>query len=256
MIRPVKTSLMVAAMTLLWFSRNVANAQDQGDKPVPPFVAPIPDFFQWTVSIEAKPGSPNLTPSPSTTLNSGRQPSEPGQLTELVIQKVVCVKTKEICRNTIFYTDGTGFEVWYYDKKLIVKSPGGAVIIYPTGTLAAATLVPDVSSDGFVGVDWINVGNFQMKAKLANGREAFIYRGNAKPKSLTAQKEASSPVEASIDAETGFPLLVKQEKRTLLYSYQPPPAQMLTLPPEAQKELDAIKAKQSMIEKLRALPQH
>ena len=258
MNNPVKITLGFAVLSVLSFSPHTATAQDRSDKPVPPFVAAIPDFFQWTISIEDKPDSLTSSASSSTAPAREGKPLDGKQPTVPTVQKVVFVKTKGTCVNTVFYNDGKSFEAWYYDKKLIVKSPGGAVLVYSAGTPAAFRLVPDVSSDGFVGVDWIKATNFQTKTQLSGGREVFVYRGNAGLRSAsdTAQKEVTGPIEASIDAQTGFPLMVKEGTRVLVYSYQAPPVQMLTLPAEAQKDLASLQEKQNMVEKLRALSRH
>lgn len=230
-----------AMALLVAFLPDAANAQNRQEKPTPPFVAPLPDFFQWTITIDdsAHPAKPPESTKPATPLPPA-------------IQKVVCTKTKNIKRDVIIYNNGGTFELWYYDGKVIARSPGGGVAICGAGGFTAAALVPDVSEEGFVWVDWITAANFQKETKLADGRDVYVYSGTA-----TASKSISPPpVVAEIDVESGLPLLVKRDTRTLTYSYQAPPPQMLVLPADCLKELSAIEAREDFAAKLRSLSRH
>jgi len=231
----------LAIAALLALLQGIANAQEKEERPTAPFVAPLPDFFQWTISID---DSTRLAkPSPSA------KPQTPS------VQKVVCTKTKNIKRDVIFYNNGGTFELWYYNGKVIVRTPGGGVEICGAGGFTAAALVPDVSQEGFVWVDWITGANFQTRTKLADGRDAYVYTGKASPSGYSASPtESGAPVVADIEIESRLPLLVKRDTRTLTYSYQSPPTQMLTLPADCLKELSAIQARQDFAAKLRALP--
>lgn len=118
----------LAAAALVALLPGIANAQKREERPTAPFVAPLPDFFQWTISID---DSAHPAKSP-----------EPGKPQTPSVQKVVCTKTKNIKRDIITYNTGGTFELWYFSGKAIVRTPGGGVEICGAGGFTAAALVP------------------------------------------------------------------------------------------------------------------
>jgi hypothetical protein len=138
------------------------------------------------------------------------------------------------------------------------------VAICGAGGAAAIALVPDVSDEGFVWVDWITAANFQTKTKISDGRDVYVYGGTAPaarqpPPGVGGggnRSGSATPVVAEIEVESRLPLIIKRDTRTLTYSYQSPPTQMLTLPADCLKELSAIEAREDFAAKLRSLSQH
>jgi hypothetical protein len=241
-------------------------AQNTTEGTVPPLVAAVPDFFSWTVTIESTTNLHEAATAPS---------SGPGEKAGTIhpagIVKVVTTKTKGIKHDVIYYSNGSSFEVWYYQNLIITKSMNGDITIDKNGKGDATPHIPDLSaSSGFVGVDWIIAPNFQGRKKLNNGREVYIYSGPAtlclpstsNPSNFEAkanpgpQQKAEIAMEAIIDVETRLPLIVKKGAESLIYSYQPPPTQMLELPAGIQKQMSAINGRESFIEQLRNISNH
>ena len=251
----VMLALVFSGSPLCW-------AQDEDSAPpAPPYVAKIPDFFQWTVTV-----APNKTdgevPAPV--------PGPDGKLppTPLTITQVVYTRTKDIRHDDIYYSNGNHSEIWHVGTRVIMRSPNGEFAIESAGGVAAALLVPDLSSAGFYGVDWVTIGNFVGRDKLDDGTKVFHYKGQEKvpnpgaalfrttpgaPNKPKPPAETTVPTEALIDVDSRLPLVIKQPVRTLTYSYQSPPTSMLQLPEDMQKRVATLEARESYIKQMRAL---
>jgi len=193
-------------------------------------------------------------------------PRKPAPLAPYTIVKLVCTKTKEIKRDVVFFTNGNSSEFWHYKDYVITKAANGEITMETVDVNHVEFIVPDVSVDGFFGVDCVTIGNFLGKKKLENGQQAYLYSGvftlpslnsptttdeNGKP--IPQGRGATVPADAMIAADTRLPLVAHRDTRTFTYSYQPPPTEMLELPADIQKRLSAIEARQSFIEKMQSL---
>lgn len=241
-------------------------AQDESQTPTPPYVAAVPDFCAWTMTITAKESTDQAKqPAAPAPAQGGKTPPQP-----LTVLKVVSIKTKEIKRDVIYYSNGNSSEVWYDKNYVIVQSPNGEFEVFMAASMDAARLVSDMSSAGFIGVDWITARNFQTKKKLENGQYAYVYRGastssgpqpppepvfdeNGKLISATVHPEVRIPMEAMIAVDTRLPIVVEKDSKILTYSFQSPPTEMLELPAKFQKEITLIEQRASFIQKLRDL---
>ena len=254
-IRHLLFKILPAILVLLGpgLSRAQQN-QDQKDLPTPPYVAPVPDFFQWTITCADKPASGAPVAKPD-----AQQPPA------FAVQKVECTKTRNIKRDIIYYTTGKKTELWYDGGMVIFTTPDGGVAINSAGGVLAQFFTPDISVPGFAGVDWITLSNFvAKKPSTITGNPVFYYNGtvhsqtsamaasmeNFKHQNQPAVSGPGTPVTATIDVKSRLPITVEKEGRVWTYSYQTAPTQMLELPVAAQKQLSALKARQIMMDKM------
>jgi hypothetical protein len=250
------------ALVIFLFIGGVALAQESDDKPTPPYVAVVPDFLQWTITITNKADAQRqATSSADTTV--GKPPAIP----PYTIVRLVCTKTKDISRNVLFFARGYSLEVWHYKNYTILKKANGEVTIETADPNNLNSVIPGEAVDGFLGVDVVSIGNFQRKQKLENGQAVFFYSGSYTPpppkasvdgtgKPIAPVATAPVPADAMIAVDTRLPAMVDLGGRTFTYSYQTAPTEMLELPADIQKRLANIEAGQSFLEKMRTAQQH
>jgi hypothetical protein len=263
-----KITPVVMLVALFSISLGISKAQDQAESPTPPYVASVPDFCQWAMTITAAPPKTDQAKSPgaSPSDQAGKALARP-----LTILKVACTKTKDIKRDSIFYSNGNHSEVWYYRNYVILRSPNGEFQLFQAGSDDAAMVIPDVAVAGFFGVDWIRSQNFQAKKKLENGQQVYVYGGISKFKPLPAPPsfdqngnaiasppppEIDIPMTAMIAVDSRLPLVVEKDAWIYTYSYETLPTDMLELPADMKKRLSSMEAAQNFDAKLRAISQH
>jgi hypothetical protein len=256
-----KRFLVVAV--LLSIGVITSHAQDTPATPTPPYVADMPDFCQWTMTVTVEDSTDKSKPPPA--------PS-PGTVPAIIVLKVSCTRTKDIKRDIVFYSNGNHTEVWYYRNFVIIRRPNGEFTVDRPGSVSALFDIPDESVKGFYGVAWINAGNFQGSKKL-EGREVYIYNGiskavppplpsaptfdrNGQPVIAPPSPEVKLSMEVVIAVDSRLPLVIKQDKQLFTYSYEPPPTQMLELPADMQKKLASMAEAADLLNKLKSLSQH
>lgn len=251
------------------FALNISthvHAQQNGngpDKPTPPFVAPVPDFFQWTITVTDKGGPAEPKPDP-------KNPAAPVQTGIPIPKKVIYTKTKDIACNVILFSNGKHSEIWFDHGAILTRSPSGETSINEAGSMAAHIYVSDMASTGFLDADWPSLDNFVSKGTTKDGSPVFIYRSETPPPMSTIHvpqfvldemkkhpqpKQKPAVREAMIAADTKLPLVVVNGFRTYQFSYQTAPAAMLQLPPDLAGILEETVKQKQYAEALRALGQ-
>jgi hypothetical protein len=263
-----KITPIVVFIALLSIGLSASNAQDQTGTPTPPYVAAVPDFCQWTMTITATPKKTDRANPPATaTPDEGAK----ALAKPITVVKVASTKTKDIKRDIVYYSNGNHSEVWYYRNYAILRSPNGEFQFFQAGSSDASLFIPDVSGVGFIGTDWITVQNFQAIKKLENGQQVYVYGGISKFKPLPAPPsfdqngnavpsppppEIEIPMKAMIAVDSRLPFVVEKDAWTYTYSYEPRPTEMLELPADIQKRFSSMEAAESFDDKLRALSRH
>ena len=257
-----KSVLGVLGVIALNVSTHV-HAQQNGDipdKPTPPFVAPVPDFFQWTITVTDKGGPAEPKPDP-------KNPTAPPPGIPIP-KKVIYTKTKDIACNVILFSNGKHSEIWFDKGTVITRSPAGETSINEAGSMAAHIYVSDMASTGFLDVDWPSLDNFVSKTSTKDGGAVFVYRSESPPpvsaihapqfvqdemKKHPQEKQKPAIREAMIAADSKLPLVVVDGFRTYQFSYQPAPTAMLQLPPDLAGMLEETAKQKKYAEALRAI---
>jgi hypothetical protein len=181
-----------------------ASAQDV-PPPTPPLVAPVPKDADWIVTVQ-------YSSSPS-----AAAPDLAGRV-DRRISEVHSTKTDKFKRDIITYMNGTTEERWFIGSMYLWTPPHGDVSVYdlsntPTNPLDTS---PSVSS-GFPGVGWIGLNHYD-HVEIFDNASCYHYQ------------DASSGIEAWINARTKLPLGYKSADAIYHFKFNPPP-ESLTLPP-------------------------
>ena len=238
-------TLLLAAV-LLSTVCYLANAEAPPDKPVPPYVAAVPDYFQWTITV-------NSASAPGSTLRVGKDVSDRD------VVKVQSVKTKDIKLERFITAGGAHFDLWRYRDYIVTKSASGEISFISADSLAGSAMLPDLSARGFWGVDWITGDTCMGVKPVAAGKRAFVYSGTATVLQVSFKGDPVKtlvPMQASIDQESMLPITVTKGPELLSYSYGPPPTGMLMLPPDIQARITEMEARDKALNSLRALAHH
>jgi hypothetical protein len=248
-------AVIALAGILMLADASSCRAQEDAAPPRPPYVADVPDFYQWTITV-----TPTLPPT-----NATQAPATPSVAPDpMSITKVVYTHTKSITRDEFFYQNGRHGEYWLVGNHVLIAGPNGDVSIETAGTMEVAGLVPDLACAGFFGVDWIHGSNFQAWKALDDGTKVCLYKGKLTSINTGAAFAAMSgvgggqipmetvPAEAAIAGESRLPLVIKEPLRTLTYSYQAVPTEMLQVPSYMQKRLQAQQERDDYINRMNA----
>lgn len=220
----------IAFGILYLISAGILRSQNNPDVPKTPFVAPVPDYFQWTISVDYKSSSLDGVPQ------KGKAPA---------VQKLVCTKTGDIKRDVIYFRSGSSVDVWHWKNFLLMKSPNGSIKVEPAGSETGRYFFPEWVVTGFLDTDWISIAAFQGKKRLGTGQEVYAFQGTLKTE--------GTPVMAMVAADSRLPLVVQKGNEILTYSYQTAPTQMLVLPPDLESHLATVKSRFEYIEAIKKL---
>lgn len=194
------------------------------EPPSAPFIAKPPEFGSWTIQIIGT-----------------KAANQEGSSKEAVPnEKIHCVKTKEIKRDSFLSRDGKQREIWYFGKFALTKYEHSEKV----GLEDAAGFSRQRGSKtgslihgaGFPGFGWLDLRYYKDVVKAGT---RLCYHFQIPPEPNTAAAEggnagvpADTGIEAWIDVATKYPVAIKAEGVVYAYEFQPPPAGMLQLPPE------------------------
>ncbi|XHR28105.1 MAG: hypothetical protein ACFUZC_19515 [Chthoniobacteraceae bacterium] len=204
----------------------VANLSAQSWYPPPkaPFVRPVPDSADWTVTVR-KPKPPESSQEASAKAPSGE------------ISQVHTVKTGDTARITVSYFEHPSDEYWISRQAVMMPNTHNTRIILMrlvdaksgfaqyTQESSSADLSPRYF-DGFTGVGWIKESYYD-KVVSYDRRVCYHYVLGGKQ-------------EAWIEADTGFPVAYRDllTGTIFLYTFASPPSAPLILPASYQEVLE------------------
>lgn len=267
------TSAAVLFVVLTLSGKNISRAQEKSDTPTPPYVADVPDFCQWTLTVTPNEVEPNQDNPPVAPAVDQRGKTVPAPVT---VVKVICTRTKEIKRDIIYYSNNNSSEVWYVGQHVVVRSANREITVLSVGSQSAALIVSDLSAKGFVGVDWITPETFRGNNTLPGGILVNDYRGvsvianpgkafassipgsdsEGKPLTPVALQDIKIPTEAMIAINSRLPFVVIRGDKKITYSFQASPTEMLQIPADIQKRMISIQNRDNYVNQIRALQQH
>lgn len=180
--------------------------QAQLDVPPPqsPFVAPLPEFADWTVATS----HPELARKPS----SGSEETKP-----LVVQTV---RTKDIRKQRTTLPGGETVEIWMIGTLYFTTDDKGRVAI---SDLADNVGFDPSSLKGFPGFSWLSISNYAGTRTVEKGTYYYF---------------AQSGKEAWIDIKSKLPFALSDESGYTRYTFAAPPVEPLTLPAAMQQRYD------------------
>ena len=170
--------------------------------PQAPFIAPPPEFGSWTVQVL-------------------------GAAQKEQAQKIHCVKTGEIKRDTFIEADGTRRELWYVGKFALTKYEHSQKVALEDAAGLARERGSKTGSlvygAGFPGFTWLDLRHYKGVTSVG-GRRCHHFQ--------LPPETGQSGVEAWVDADTKYPVAIKAEGLVYAYEFHAPPSGMLQLPPE------------------------
>jgi hypothetical protein len=193
--------LMSCALAL----QGLAQTKIETPPPTSPFIAPIPEFADWTV----------VTTHAN---SSGKSPSAPEEAAKpFVIQTV---RTKEIRKQRTTLPGGEAVEVWMLGTLFFTTSENGRVAI---SDLMDNIGFEPASLNAFPGFSWLNIAN---------------YRGTRTVEKGTYYYFAQSGKEAWIDIQSKLPFALADDSGYTRYTFSTPPTASLMLPTAMQQRYD------------------
>ncbi len=225
---------LIAILAASCFLANYSSAQMDSSsaaaanspEPTPPYVAPIPQNAQWTVTLQYGTAADKGDRS-SPTKADGKAVHQ--------LQQIQCTKTGAIKHDKSIYSDGIVEESWYSDSVLLAPFPNSKQIMVITnlqdlGRINFGEKGNPTQSFGFTGVDWVKKSYFEkMTSFQKKNCYHYILPGN----------EQTSGAEAWIDVKTALPVAYKVDGVIYTYQFDSPPSSSLSVPPPFSDELQA-----------------
>jgi len=209
-------------MAFVWvlvafFGHVLLRAQEVYPAPKAPFVRPVPDFAEWTVTMQ--------------------KTSELAKATPSKIREVHVIKTKDTARVSISYSDQTTEEYWIANHAILTPNSSNTRITLMPVTSAKASFERDLQGANeaelsprffgyFAGITWISESCFD--------RVVFLERHPC------YHYVAAKRMEAWIDSDTRLPVAYKDlvSNTTYRYTFAPPPKDLLVLPTRYREAVD------------------
>lgn len=232
-----------------------ASAQSLMQIPPPhaPFVAPMPDRGQWTITLDYS----ELEKS-STAGTSAASPKNGDPLLAHSLQQIQTVKTGHLKRDILINRDGTTTEIWYVDgENILSPGPSGDICVSDNKTFEPDSSVKGIFrkignltiSFGFPGCDWLNLKYYD---KVSTDGTAPSYH-------YILQEGGVVAAEAWIDTKTYLPIKYASGQVNYIYAFGGTPSEDLVLPPAylaAYKKLHQMQAYSSQLTKDAAKTMH
>jgi hypothetical protein len=223
----LSTFLMVGAIQI----HQVA-AEDQVPAPQPPFVAPVPDKAQWTISLDPKKTGASSSGSSQETKGSSRG------LTE-----IISTKSGPLKQDIQVFADGKKIEFWYVGNVVLIPASNNRDILslddqalIPTaehnpGMNAADLEIGNlIQSRGFPGLGWLKLKYYTGVVTVAK-TQCYHF---ALPDPATSNPAA----EAWIEVKTKLPVAYMARGTVYTFHFGDPPTAPLSLPPAYASTLD------------------
>lgn len=173
--------------------------------PTSPFIAPIPEFADWTV-VTTRPGS------------SGKSASTPEEAAKpLIIQTV---RTKDVRKQRTTLPNGDTLELWMLGTLFFTTSENGRVAI--SDLMDNVGFEPS-SLNTFPGFSWLNSSNYVETRTVE--KATFYYF-------------AQSGKEAWIDIQTKLPFALADAAGYTRFTFATPPTAPLVLPAAMQQRYE------------------
>lgn len=170
--------------------------------PEPPFVAAPPQFGKWTITMDP----------------AGKRDKEPGLGGEGHGNRVVCVKTNDLKRDTLISPDGERSEVWYKGDLVLTGFENSSEIAVeeaatfgrePGSVTGSLTFGP-----GFPGFGWLDLKHYRGIAKV---EDKVCYRFAHE---TAAADQASGDLEAWVDVATRYPVAISADGVLHRYAFE------------------------------------
>ncbi len=227
--------------------------------PRPPFLKRAPDSSQWLVSVAT----------------GQTDPSRPKDLPVKYDKRMLVTKSGPI--RWEITVDGSGTRLsdrWCEGNVQTLLFPGKTdpVVIVQGATLSwngAAGGFADYTKTDFPGFEWISKKNY-VGMQTISGIDCIVFHSDPAGGTGGMALPAASPtadgappaappipqtgVTAYIEEDNRMPVLLQIEKETTTYQMRPPPTTPLTVPPNVQAALDAIKARVQLASRPQAAP--
>ncbi|MFZ4774935.1 MAG: hypothetical protein ACOYM3_06220 [Terrimicrobiaceae bacterium] len=229
------------------------------DQPTAPFVEPPAAPAAWEIEVSK---SEPVTVGVATA-------GQPITRWNDAIPKSVCyTKVGKLVNIQLQWIDGTKSELWSAEGIVLIQYRNG-VIEARTAFDADMWTTPD-----FVGTKWISLKYF-LRSATHGSQKVWLYAAEIpaadkapdvqqgiflgpQPPAPVSQAHQKAPEridrwEASIDAATSMPLLVRYNDYLITFSYSPPPSGSLVLPSAFQAALQDHLKRQQLINGLRSM---
>lgn len=254
------------AMVLLMSGTTSVFAQEKKEEaewtPTAPYVAPIPEFASWKIAFQQL---------------GKKSDVDPGAASRLNLVSIDSIRTKQIKRDILQYSNGLKSQVWYVNNMVIFISPNGDVSFDSSGSEGLKYMVSDFSGVGYPYVGWINANNFQGVEKLEGGRIVARYtdaidlsaqkrdtgRESNRPDVMTYEDAQRQKVvepqmirqdrEALIFKDTKLPLAITVGNTRMLFTFRTKPTAMLKIPQAALAEYRRINTQQKVLNQLKSI---
>lgn len=188
--------------------------ESQKPVPQPPYVAPVPNYSRWIVTLKA----PEATPS-------GTAPKD-------IPEKIEIVKTGGSRRTTVSFKNGVSNQYHEVKGYLIANTPAG-VNIYGADPEA----VPyEYYTKGYLFVEGVGPDSFRGVTRL-DGVECFYYQ--------------TGTMEAWIAVDSMLPIASRQGGVIARFQFLPPPDAAIELPSEQSAVLQKLEKAQQAFRAMR-----
>ena len=182
-------------------------------KPTAPYVAPVPENVQWTITIKSTEGA------------AANQEGSKHRLTQ-----INSTKTGQLKRDVRVYEDGKSEERWFSGPLIIVPSADGqtarCIDFEEANRSEYGEAGNPIASPGFPGVGWVKLEYFD-KVVTFNQIRCFHYVLSKRHNNPADEGKFS---EAWIDVRNGFPVAYRAAGSLYLYRFEGNPIAPLVLP--------------------------
>ena len=209
------------------------NAQQASPIPVQlpkPIMVKAPVMSKWLITKTAA--------APKAGQNAAARPVE--------TLKTLVTKTDKIRHEATVDASGHKADTWWDGPNQISNSPEWKQAIISTKSLFDGSYV-DYSKTDFPDFEWVSQANF-VGTKSVEGKKCWVF--SEKRSSISEESKAMLEKEgnfnpqqyqfqitAYVDSETQLPVMLAFGEDSVKYIFQPPPAEMLSLPADIKKAL-------------------
>jgi hypothetical protein len=218
----------------LGLAASLVHAQEGPLKQDPPPAMPVlpasPKFASWQITYTY----PNDKQKPDT-LPADAAPAIPGEFLPQfgAPRRLVVTRTRPAWAAEMNTVDGKTVRQWSDGSNRFVQISGMAS---PINISANVTEVVDYSQGDFPALEWISATNY-CGVQAAKGEPCYVFRQNDQV--------------AWISVANHFPVMSQAGAQRAEYLQLPPPAAMLSYPPEVQQIIDAISKDQAWLSRRR-----
>lgn len=215
-------------------------AQTPPEQPQAPFVAPLPDAVQWTITCKYHKATADPT-----------QPNAVDSVPPYQLQQMQITKNGNLKRDICVYANGVKQEFWYADNLLFSTDETGKNVYISRPDQIDPQLVTErgdpTRSSGFTGVAWVQAKYFD---RVVRFEKESCYHYVLKPASTGVLNEDLGVVamaggaEAWISVRTNLPVAYKMDNVTYVYDFSNTRPPALSLPAPVQAKLDQYRKMQ------------